>query len=130
MLEMYNDVGDLMRMCEATDYQGHDMFWYLDEYDLYNIMDCRIMDNIIQKKWNGKFEINATLQDYSTSVVMVMDKYGLFATDRVFDEMRFEMFTLDRHDLVHLLKYEVWKNSMMLRAMIDLIFSIGFLLFF
>lgn len=47
MLEMYNDPKDVLKMCEMTDYEGNSVFWYLDEFDLYNILDCRILDRII-----------------------------------------------------------------------------------
>ena len=47
MLEMYNDPRDVLKMCEMTDYEGNGVFWYLDEFDLYNILDCRILDRII-----------------------------------------------------------------------------------
>ena len=44
---MYNDPIELMVQVEQTDYEGNDVFWYLDEYDLYNILDSRIMDRVI-----------------------------------------------------------------------------------
>ena len=47
MLEMFINPKDVLKMSEMTDYEGNDVFWYLDEYDLYNILDCRIMDRII-----------------------------------------------------------------------------------
>jgi len=47
VLEMYNDPIELMVQVEQTDYEGNDVFWYLDEYDLYNILDSRIMDRVI-----------------------------------------------------------------------------------
>ena len=47
MLEMYNDPEDLQEMVEFTDYEGNDCFWYLDEFDMYGILDSRIMDRII-----------------------------------------------------------------------------------
>jgi hypothetical protein len=47
MLEMFNDPDELMVLVEQTDYEGNDCFWYLDEYDLYNILDSRIMDRVI-----------------------------------------------------------------------------------
>lgn len=62
------------------------------------------------------------MTDYSTGFVVAMDKYKLFATDRVFSEISYEMFTLDRSDLVHNYKFSVWKHSMQLRAMVDLCF--------
>ena len=130
MLEMYNDTNEMLRICEMTDYEGNDVFWYLDEYDLYSILDCRILDRIIQRKWNGKFDLNAYVLDFSTSYVLATDKHGLFASDRVFIELKHEMTTLDRRDLIHGCKYEVWKYSMYLRAMVDLSFALFLTVFF
>lgn len=112
---MYNDPDDVMILVEQTDYEGNDCFWYLDEYDLYSILDCRIMDRVIQKKWAGKFDLNAVMLDYSTSYTLLADKFSLFATDRVFSEISHEMFTLDRSDRTHPNKFHVWQCSMDLR---------------
>ena len=95
-LEMYNEPEELMHMVEMTDYEGNDLFWYLDEYDLYNILDCRIMDRVIEMKWKGKFELNAEMLDYSTSYTLFNDKFELFANDRVFGEIKYAMFTLNK----------------------------------
>jgi hypothetical protein len=50
---MYKDPEELMFLVEAPDFEGNDIFWYLDEYSLFSILDCRIMDRVIQKKWIG-----------------------------------------------------------------------------
>jgi len=71
MLDMFTDPDELIFMVEQRDYEGNDMFWYLDEFDIYPILDCRIMDKVIQQKWQGKFEINASILDYSTSYTML-----------------------------------------------------------
>lgn len=47
MLEMYNDPDELEILVDAIDYDGKDFFWYLDNFSLYKILDCRIMDRII-----------------------------------------------------------------------------------
>lgn len=86
-LEIYNDPDELMILVEQRDYDGNDCFWYLDEYNLYSILDCRMMDRVIQKKWIGKYDVNSSLADYMTSYTVFNDKYTLFATDRVFDEI-------------------------------------------
>lgn len=46
-LEIYNDPDELMILVEQRDYDGNDCFWYLDEYNLYSILDCRMMDRVI-----------------------------------------------------------------------------------
>ena len=120
----------MMVLVELTDYDGNDCFWYLDEFDMYGLLDCRIMDRVIQKKWKGKYDINASIFDYSTSYVCLVDKHQIFATDRVFSELRHEMFTLNCSDKTHYFKMNVWMNSMNLRFQIDVsivvLFAIGF----
>lgn len=75
VLEIYNDPDEMMVLVELTDYDGNDCFWYLDEFDMYGLLDCRIMDRVIQKKWKGKYDINASIFDYSTSYVCLVDKH-------------------------------------------------------
>lgn len=120
---MYNDPDELMVLAEQTDFDGNDCFWYIDKYDLYPILDCRIMDRIIQKKWNGRYDINATILDYSTSYTLMIDKFSLFATDWVFKELKLEMFTVDLSDKTHCCKFNVWLHSMLLRSRVDAVFS-------
>lgn len=121
---MYNDPQKVLRMCEMPDYEGKNIFSYLDEFELYNILDCRILDRIIQNKWNGKYDLNASFADYSTGFVVGQDKHNIFASDRVFQEIRYEMFTIDRGNLVHGFKFQVWKHSMQLRSLVDLYFAL------
>ena len=127
---MYNDPDEVMILVEQTDYEGNDIFWYLDEYDMYSILDCRIMDRVIQKKWAGKYELNSTVLDYSTSYTVLKDRFSLFATDRVFSEIKFEMLTLDRSERTHQFKFFVWQNSMFLRFYVEATFVLILTVFF
>lgn len=90
-----------MILVEQTDYEGNDLFWYLDEYNLYGILDSRIMDQVIQKKWNGKYDINKTAYDYSTPYTLLVDKYKIFATDTIFSEIYLLVLTLDHSEWTH-----------------------------
>jgi hypothetical protein len=87
MLEMYNDADDLMHLVETPDFEGNDIFWYLDEYSLFDILDSRIMDKVIQKKWIGPYTLNSVFLDTSVSYTLLTDKFGIFTTDRVFSEI-------------------------------------------
>ena len=123
-LQIYNDPDELMALVEMTDFEGNDCFWYLDEYDLYNILDCQIMDRVIEKKWSGQFDINSSILDYSTSHNVFEDKHNLFKTDRVFSEIRHEMLTFNKQEKTHQFKFEVWLHSMWLRFTIEAAFTL------
>ena len=73
------------------------------------------MDRVIQMKWSGKYDINASIADYSTSFTLMKDKHLIFASDRVFTELKLQVLTLDWSDTTHQYKYNVWIHSMDLR---------------
>ena len=87
-----------MYLVEQNDYEENDCFWYLDEFNIYAILDSRMMDRVISKKWAGRFDINSRILDYSVGSVLLADRFGLFATDRLFSELRHEIFRFDRKD--------------------------------
>ena len=96
-------------MIEKVDHNGHDMFWYLNKYDIFGLLDCRIIDRILSIKWFGPFEINAVFSDYSTGYTVMDDKHEIYASDRWFQEIVHDMMTVDRSHQVHQFKFEVWK---------------------
>ena len=83
-------------MIEMVDHDGHDMFWYMNKYDIFGILDCRILDRILSIKWLGPYEINVSFADYSTGYMLMTDKHEMFASDRWFQETMHEMLTFDR----------------------------------
>ena len=62
--------------------------------------------------------------DYSTAYILFHDKHKLFASDRIFAELTFEMKKFNQSDNTHYFKFHVWQNSMKLRFEIDLIVTI------
>ena len=124
VLETYVEPNEVRRMIEMVDHDGHDMFWYMNKYDIFGILDCRILDRIMSIKWFGPFEINVSFADYSTGYMLMADKHEIFASDRWFQETMHEMLTVDRSYQVHQFKFDVWKQSMYLRGMLDIGFSL------
>jgi len=91
IIDIYNDPDIVTALVEQIDYEGKDCFWYLDEYNLYSILDSRIMERVIENKWHGKNDINASILDYSTAYKLYKDKFGLLTSDRLFKELLFEV---------------------------------------
>jgi hypothetical protein len=84
VLDSYVEPNEVRRQIEMKDYDGHNFFWYMNRYDIYNIIDCRILDRIINLKWMGPFEINASPLDYSTGWLLANNKYNIFSSNRWF----------------------------------------------
>ena len=79
------------------------------------------MERVIQNKWKGKFDINSSIYHYSLSYNLYVDKHRLYTSDRIFSEIWFYIKTFDLSDKTHQYKFHVWKDSMMLRAQIEMI---------
>tara|TARA_B110000285_G_scaffold185444_1_gene210378 strand:+ start:743 stop:1039 length:297 start_codon:yes stop_codon:yes gene_type:complete len=88
------------------------------------------MDQVIQKKWKGKFDINVSITDYSTPYTLLVDKYKIYASDSIFSELYLKMFILKRPERTHQYKFEVWLRSMGLRFQIDAIIILLFTIYF
>jgi hypothetical protein len=100
-LNSYQDTEELTFLIEQKDFNGKNCFWYMNEYSLYEILSCRMLDKVILNKWHGKFELNSQIIDNSTSYCLLTDTLKVFATDNVFLEIYFKIFTVDRSNKVH-----------------------------
>lgn len=54
------------------------------------------------------FDVNASMMDYSTANLLYNDKFKLYATDRLFSELRIEILNFDMSDRTHYFKFHVW----------------------
>jgi hypothetical protein len=100
-LESYQDTEELTFLIEQTDYEGKNCFWYISNFELYFVLDCRMVDKVIQKKWKGKYELNSSIFDYSTSYCLLTDDLKIFETDNIFLELYYKIFTFDCSQKTH-----------------------------
>ena len=95
VLNSYQDTEELTFLIEQQDFNGKNCFWYMNEYSLYEILSCRMLDKVILNKWHGKYELNSQIIDSSTSYCLLTDTLKIFASDNVFLELYFKIFTVD-----------------------------------
>jgi len=67
IIDVYKDPNEIIDLMENQDIDGHNCFFYMQRYSLYNILDSKIMDKFIYDKWRGRVEFNATIWDYSSA---------------------------------------------------------------
>ena len=67
----------------------------MNEYSLYEILSCRMLDKVILNKWHGKYELNSQIIDKSTSYYLLADNLKIYASDNIFLELYFKIFTVD-----------------------------------
>ena len=47
ILDIYIDPKESHKLLCMPDYEGYDIFWYLDYFDMYDLLNCRILDRMI-----------------------------------------------------------------------------------
>ena len=102
-----------MFLVEQPDFQGKDSLWYLDEFDLYKLLDHKIIDRVMNEFWNGKgIDKNSSILDYSTSYNLYADKHQIMISDNVLSEVAHQASTFSRfREKTHDYKLFVWKES-------------------
>ena len=61
VLGVYQEPDDLINLLEQHDLYGKDCFWYIQEYELNEILNTQIFDQYITHKWKGRITYNSSL---------------------------------------------------------------------
>ena len=67
IIDVYKNPNEIIDLMENQDIDGHNCFFYMQKYSLYNILNSKIMDKFIYDKWRGRIEFNASIMDYSSA---------------------------------------------------------------
>jgi hypothetical protein len=130
IIDVYKDPAEIIKLMENQDIDGHNCFFYMQKYSLYNILDSKIMDKFIYDKWTGRIEFNATLLDYSTPYNLLNDQHKLYQSDKLLDQLYQKLFDYNKQEKTHEYKFHVWKKSMALRYGIEFCFVLLMTLYF
>jgi hypothetical protein len=75
ILEIYKDPEEMIPLMERLDIDGKDCFWYMEKYEMFEILDSKIMDKFIIEKWRGRQDINCDIFYYSTAFNLLNDPH-------------------------------------------------------
>ena len=73
ILEIYKEPEEMIPLMERLDIDGKDSFWYLEKFEMFEILDSKIMDKFINEKWRGRQDINCGIFYYSTAYTLLND---------------------------------------------------------
>lgn len=120
----------MLPIFEQIDLFGNNCLDYIKQFQLYDVLGTELMQNFIDERWNGRVEINSSVFECSTPLVLMQDKYGLYSGDKLYRQLKTLIVTFDLSDKTYLLKFHVWKKSMKLRAFIESGFILVLTVFF
>lgn len=67
MLEPYGNPRMIKALIEQIDLEGKDCFWYLQKYEMHDLLSTKIFDLYISFKWEGWIDLNSTVLEFQTS---------------------------------------------------------------
>ena len=130
IIDVYKDPNEIIDLMENQDIDGHNCFFYMQKYSLYNILDSKIMDKFIYDKWRGRVEFNASIMDYSAAYQLLNDQHKLYLSDKLLDQLYQKLFDFNKQEKTHEYKFHVWKKSMSLRYGIEFVFVLVMTIYF
>lgn len=130
ILEIYKEPEEMIPLMERLDIDGKDCFWYMEKYEMFKILDSKIMDKFINEKWRGRQDINCDIFYYSTSYNLLNDQHQIYLTENVFTLLSKHAFKYNKQQKTHRFKFHVWKTSMSLKYMIEFCFTLFLTIFF
>jgi hypothetical protein len=65
-------------LIEELDYNGQNVQYYFCKYELFEVLQTKIMDRFFSDKWEGRLELKNKFFDFSTSNYLINDKFGFF----------------------------------------------------
>ena len=96
ILEIYKEPEEMIPLMERLDIDGNDCFWYLEKYEMFEILDSKIMDKFINEKWRGRQDINCDMFYYSTSYNLLNDPHQIYLTESVFKLLSKHVFQFNK----------------------------------
>ena len=67
VLNSYDEPQSIIPLIENHDLMDKDCFWYLQQYEMFTVLDTKIFDLYVRSKWEGWIELNAHMFEWSTS---------------------------------------------------------------
>lgn len=65
-INVYQEPEKLAELIEPHDFEGKSCLWYIDKYQMNKILNTKIMDVYINRRWTGNVQTNASLFKFST----------------------------------------------------------------
>lgn len=122
-MEVYKDSEKVIPMFEQTDFEGQNCYWYLVNYEMSEVLNCSILEQTIEEKWNGRVQVNSSIIEYSSPYQLYTDNIKQFTGDQMIQNFKQIIFDKNKEMMTHIGQYHVWKRSMRFRFYLEVIYT-------
>lgn len=101
ILQTFGNNQEIAPLLLATDFYGRDCFWYMEHFQLHDLMDNKVIDQFIGYKMGGRVNVNCDALDYSTSYSLMKNEYDYFTGERIFVGLKKSVTNFNLSEKVH-----------------------------
>ena len=85
--DIYKKPRTMKYLLERPDVLGKDCIWYFNEYQIFRILETKIMNQYILERWQGPVVINSDLMDYSVPYNIFFNKHSNIADIQIYENI-------------------------------------------
>jgi hypothetical protein len=101
VVQTYKDAEAIIPLFEQTDFEGQNCYYYLSKFELSEILNCPILEQTIEEKWNGRTQVSCSFMDYSTPWTVFKDELKLFSYEKVLTNIKDTIFHKNAEKMTH-----------------------------
>lgn len=105
IIKMYKDPIQIIPILENIDIEGQDCFYYITKYQLYRLLETKIMNQYIIDKWFGGLDFNSSIMNMATSYSLFVNHNEVYSTDGIFEKLFTQITTLNKSNKEHVARF-------------------------
>jgi hypothetical protein len=71
IINSFKESDELKLVLKQNDLYGRDLLWYISEHGIYEILDTKVMDRILQDFWNSNIDVTGNFFECSSSYQII-----------------------------------------------------------
>lgn len=95
IMKMYKDPKEMVPIIQNPDILGLDFFWYINNYQIFRLLETKVMNQYIIDKWNGELDANAPVMGLATSYCLYQNKNNYYCT-KLFSKLWNQITTFEK----------------------------------
>lgn len=116
LLNSYKEPDDIEKLIETHDLFGKNCFYYIHLYELNTLLNTPIFDKYITSKWNGNLRQDCSINDFSTSNIVLKNSHDRILGGKfVMESWNHITNVKSQIRLQHDFGIASWKRSMKIR---------------
>ncbi len=96
ILSIYSQPSEITNLVEPRDLNGRSCMFYFAKYNLFQLMETKIMNQYLISRWEGNVTVNASVYQQSTISELLFNKYGVIKRGYIYQNIWDSITNIDK----------------------------------